>query len=299
MRRPSEIGRIARSDETATALHARKGRGTGHRPGPGGASVTYSTIRLDIADRVATLTLDRPDRMNALTPTLFAEATDAIDRAVADGARALVMTGAGRAFCSGADLVGEGAGPRPDRDLGESLDRDYNPFVRKVAGLDIPVVTAINGPAVGAGLGLALLGDIMVMARSAYGLLAFVNIGLVPDAGSTWLVAQAVGRARALEMALLGERLSAEQALAAGLVTRIAEDDSCLNDAQTIAAKLAAGPVVAVGMIRKQVAAALTASLEDTLAIERENQRAAGRTRDFAEAVRAFGEKRPAVFEGR
>ncbi|MDP1027308.1 enoyl-CoA hydratase-related protein [Sphingomonas sp. KR1UV-12] len=260
--------------------------------------MTYSTVRLDIADRVATLTLDRPDRMNALTSTLFAEATAAIDRAVADGARALVMTGAGRAFCSGADLIGDGGGPQPGRDLGESLDRDYNPFVRKIAGLDIPVVTAINGPAVGAGLGLALLGDIIVMARSAYGLLAFVNIGLVPDAGSTWLVAQAVGRARALEMALLGERLSAEAALAAGLVTRIAEDDACLAEAQTLAARLAAGPSVAVALIRKQVAAALTASLDETLVIERENQRAAGWTQDFAEAVRAFGEKRAPVFRG-
>ncbi len=261
--------------------------------------MTYTSIRLEVADRVATLTLDRPDQLNALTPTLFDEAGAAVDRAVAEGARALVMTGAGRAFCSGASLIGDNDGASLSRDLGESLERYYNPFVRKIAALDIPFITAINGPAVGAGLGLALLGDISVMARSAYGLLAFVNIGLVPDAGSTWLVAKAVGRAKALEMALLGERLGAEQALAAGLVARVTDDDACLAEAQAIAAKLAGGPTVAIAMIRRQVAAALTATLEETLAIERANQRTAGYTQDFAEAVRAFGEKRPAIFQGR
>lgn len=258
--------------------------------------MTWQTIDYALADGVATLTLNRPDRMNALCPQLFDELTAAIDRALADKARALVLTGAGRAFCSGADLAGD---TERLADSGAMLDRYYNPLIRKIAGLAIPVVTAINGPAVGAGLGLALAGDIIVMARSAYGLLAFVNIGLVPDAGSTWLVAKAVGRVRALELALLGERLSAEEALAAGLVTRLAADEACLADATAIARKLAAGPSVAIGLIRHQVAAALNATLEETLAIERTNQSIAGGTRDFAEAVKAFGEKRPPVFEGR
>jgi 2-(1,2-epoxy-1,2-dihydrophenyl)acetyl-CoA isomerase len=258
----------------------------------------YRTIDYALADRVATITLNRPDRMNALTPRLFDEASAALDRAVEEGARAVVLTGAGRAFCSGADLVGEPDDPRLG-DSGAMLDRYYNPLIRQLTNLPIPVVTAINGPAVGAGLGFALAGDIMVMARSAYGLLAFVNIGLVPDAGSTWLVAKAVGRARALEMALLGERLTADEALAAGLITRVAEDDACLAEATAIAAKLAAGPSVAIGLIRRQVAAALDATLEETLTMERDHQSIASRTHDFAEAVRAFAEKRAPVFQGR
>lgn len=260
--------------------------------------MTYETITFDLADRVATLAIDRPARMNALTPRVFAELTAAIDAALAQGARAIVLTGTGGAFCSGADLVGDGGAPMP-RDLGESLDTSYNPFVRKVAALDVPFLTAINGPAVGAGLGLALLGDISVMARSAYVLLAFVNIGLVPDAGATWLVAKGAGRTKALEMALLGERVSADEALAAGLVTRVVDDAQVLAEAQKLAAKLAAGPSVAIGMIRRQVAAALSMDLDQSLAVERENQTRAGHTRDFAEAVRAFGEKRTPVFEGR
>lgn len=260
--------------------------------------MSYETITFDLTDRVATLAIDRPARMNALTAQVFAELTAGIDAALAQGARAIVLTGTGAAFCSGADLVGDGGAPMP-RDLGESLDTSYNPFVRKVAALDVPFLTAINGPAVGAGLGLALLGDISVMARSAYLLLAFVNIGLVPDAGATWLVAKAVGRTKALEMALLGEKVGADAAHHAGLVTRVADDGAVLHETQRLAAKLAAGPSVAIGMIRKQVAAALSIDLEQSLAIERENQTRAGYTRDFAEAVQAFGEKRKPVFEGR
>jgi 2-(1,2-epoxy-1,2-dihydrophenyl)acetyl-CoA isomerase len=258
----------------------------------------FHTIRAEIADGVLMLTLARPDKLNALTPIVFAELTAAIDSGLALGARAIVLTGEGRGFCAGADLMPDQYGYQglPD-DVGEVLDQTYNPFVRKIAALDVPFLTAVNGVAAGAGCGLALLGDIVVMSREAYMLLAFVNIGLVPDAGSTWLVAKAVGRAKALEMALLGERLTADQALAAGLVTRVA--DNALNEARDLAVKMAAGPTVAIGMIRKQVAAALTATLEDTLAIERTNQSRAGYTADFKEAVTAFGEKRPPRFEGR
>jgi 2-(1,2-epoxy-1,2-dihydrophenyl)acetyl-CoA isomerase len=259
---------------------------------------SYHTVSLDLADKVATLTLNRPDRLNALTPALFDDASAAIDEAVAGGARALVITGAGRAFCSGADLMGDADQALPE-DLGEVLDKYYNPFMAKLADLNIPVVTAINGLAAGAGCGFALSGDISIMARSAYLLLAFVNIGLVPDAGSTWYVAKSVGRAKAMEMALLGERMTSAAALEAGLVTRVVDDEQVLGEAQAIARKLAAGPTVAIAMIRKQVAKALTSTLAETLLIERANQSVAGGTADFQDAVAAFVEKRPPRFEGR
>lgn len=261
--------------------------------------MTYKTIRLELAHKVATLTINRPHRMNALTPQFFAEASVAIDAALADGVRALILTGEGRAFCSGADLVADEGYDGPPEDLGELLDNYYNPFVRKLAGLDIPVVSAINGPAVGAGMGLALTADITVMARSAYLLLAFVNIGLVPDAGVTWLIAKGAGRTKALELALLGERLPAEEALAAGLVTRVADDEALLDEARAIATKLAHGPSVAIGYIRKQVAMALNQTLDEALETERKHQSKAGFTEDFREAVAAFGEKRKPIFKGR
>jgi 2-(1,2-epoxy-1,2-dihydrophenyl)acetyl-CoA isomerase len=255
----------------------------------------FATIDYVLRDRVAVVTLNRPDRLNALNAQIFIDATAAIDQALAEGARALVITGAGRAFCSGADLQDPSIDPT---DLGVTIDRSYNPFARKLAALDIPVITAINGLAAGAGCGLALMGDISVMARSAYLLLAFVNIGLVPDAGATWLVAKGAGRTKALEMALLGERLSAEEARAVGLVTRVVDEEAVLDEAMAIARKLASGPSIAIGLIRKQVAAALTTSFDETLDLERENQRRAGRTADFREAVIAFMEKRAPLFKG-
>lgn len=253
-------------------------------------------LLMDIADRVATLTLNRPERMNALTPHIFAQMTAAIDDAIGAGARALVLTGAGSAFCSGADLTPDADGLHR-QDLGTVLERDYNPFVQKIAALNVPLITAINGPAVGAGLGLALLGDISIAARSAYFTLAFVNIALVPDAGATWLVAQSIGRARALEMALLGERIYADEARSIGLITRVTDDD-VLVQAQAIAHRLAAGPSVAIGLIRKQVVAALTMRLDDILAVESIHQRRAGQTADFREALSAFAGKRPPRFTG-
>jgi len=258
----------------------------------------YRTIKADLADRVATITIARPDRLNALTPLVFEEMTAAIDAALADGARAIVLTGEGRAFSSGADLMADeyGYDGLPE-DLGEIIDAAYNPFALKIAALDVPVVAAVNGLAAGAGCALAMSADIVVMARDAYLLLAFVNIGLVPDAGATWFVAKGLGRAKALEMALLGEKLTAEAAQEAGLVARLS--DAPLADAQAIAAKLAAGPTLAIAAIRKQIAAALSATLDETLAIERANQSRLGRSADFKEAVTAFGEKRKPVFEGR
>lgn len=259
------------------------------------------TATLDGA--VATLTLNRPDRLNALNPGVFAALHAAIDTALAGGARALVLTGAGRFFSAGADIQPDGPNgflgtPGLPDDLGALIDAHYNPLVQRLAALDVPLITALNGPAAGAGLSLALCGDIVVAAESSYLLLAFVNIGLVPDAGATWLVARSVGRARALEMALLGERLSAREAHAAGLVTRVTPDNALLAEAQAIAARLAAGPARAIAMIRHQVAAALDLPFGATLELERDNQRLAGRTADFAEALAAFAAKRAPRFVG-
>lgn len=258
--------------------------------------MSYETLIYALEGGVATITLNRPERMNALSFTLLTELAQAVHQAQADGARALVLTGAGGAFCSGADLIGDGNG-MPE-DLGALLETYYRPAVRALADANIPVISAVNGPAVGAGLSFALAADIVVMARSAYLMLAFANIGLVPDAGATWLVAKSAGRAKALEMALLGEKISAEQALDLGLVTRLADDDTVLADATAIATKLARGPSVALGLIRKQVATALNSTLAQTFEIEAANQQVAGHTNDFREAVAAFAEKRKPNFRG-
>ncbi|MFZ5747734.1 MAG: enoyl-CoA hydratase-related protein [Pseudomonadota bacterium] len=247
---------------------------------------------------VAVVRLNRPDRLNALTAELLDRMRATLIEAADSGARAIVVTGEGRAFCSGADLAASAAA-MGTRDLGQSLRDHYNPLSEAFAASPVPVVTALNGPAAGAGVSIALSGDIVVAARSSYLLLAFANIGLVPDAGATWLIAKAAGRAKLLEMALLGERLSAQAALDAGLVTRVVDDGEVFDTAMALARKLAAMPTVALGLIRKQAMVALTGTLTELLEVEAQHQALAARTHDFAEGVTAFLEKRPAVFEGR
>ena len=184
-------------------------------------------------------------------------------------------------------------------DLGAILDAHYNPLARVIADLPVPLVTAVNGPAVGAGMGFALSGDIVVAARSAYFMLAFANIGLVPDAGATWLIAKAAGRAKVLEMALLGEKLAAHDAKEAGLVTQVVDESAVFGTAMHYARRLAAMPTVALGLIRKQIKAALSGTLEETLALEAEHQSLAARSQDFQEGVAAFLQKRKPEFKGR
>jgi len=250
----------------------------------------------DLSSAVATISLNRPERLNALTADLLGLLRELLAAAVADGARAVLLRGEGRAFCAGADLGGGSVGP--DTDFEQLLVDHYNPVATALAELPIPVVSAIQGAAAGAGVSLALAGDIVLAARSSYLMLAFANIGLVPDAGATWLVAKSAGRARTLAMALLGERMSAEEALQAGLVTRIVADEALDREARAVAEQLAEKPTVALGLIRAQVGAALGSTLAETLALEARNQGRAARTRDFAEGVDAFLKKRPARFEG-
>lgn len=249
----------------------------------------------DVEDAVAHVTLRQPESLNALTPTMLEGLPVLLHRAVEDKARAILLTGEGRAFCSGARLGGDGVG---ERDLGAVIDRLYNPLVRALADSPIPIVTALNGLAAGAGVGIALGADIVVAARSSYLLLAFANIGLVPDAGSTWLIAQAIGRARTLEMALLAERLPAERAQQYGLVARVVDDAAVHTEALAVARKLAAMPTLALGLIRRQVRTALGDGLDATLDAERAHQQRAGYSADHTEGVRAFREKRPPNFTG-
>lgn len=246
--------------------------------------------------KVAKITLDRPDRLNALSAQTSDELCAAIGEVAQSDARSVLITGSGRGFSSGADLAsGDGL---PD-DVGAMLEHHLNPMIEAIFALPIPVVAAVNGPAAGAGCSLALSADLVIAARSAYFLQAFANLGLVPDAGATWLLPRLAGRARAMEMMMLGERIWAEQALAWGLINRVVEDDELESEAALLAARLAHGPTLALGLIRKLARNAGQLSLTDALAAERIAQREAGGTKDFKSAVAAFLQKRPPHFEGR
>jgi len=256
----------------------------------------YQDIALTEEGGVATLILNRPQSLNALRAETLEEIIDALDH-VRDGgsARVFLLTGAGRAFSSGADLAAGGSG----KDLGQKVERYYNPILERLFALPIPLVSAVNGLAVGAACSLALAGDIVLAARSSYFLQAFVNIGLVPDAGSSWLLPRVMGRARANAMMLLGERISAERAEAWGMVYKVVDDDALAGESLELARKLARGPTQAYALIRHGIRYALDHSLSETLAMERRHQRLAGASSDFAEGVAAFREKRPAAFTGR
>lgn len=254
----------------------------------------YDMIKLDIADDIATLTWARPARLNAITEPMFGEASHALRQVVELGARVLVITGEGRAFCSGADLQDE-----LPADLGQSLEDTFNPFLEQLFALPIPVISAVNGPAAGAGCALALAGDIVIAARSAYFLLAFVNIGLVPDLGSTWLIPRLIGRARAAELMMLGEKLGAEKAEAWGLINRVVADEELTPQVRAISLRFAKGPTRAYGLIRQGLRSAETQTFPETLLAERIAQCKAGSTADFLEGVAAFRERRPPRFAGR
>ncbi len=269
--------------------------------------MAYEHIIFNEAEGVATLTINRPERMNALHIGVIAEMIHAVDRVRDEGtARVLLMTGTGRAFCSGADLAGGGAGGGESSgrnsgpvDAGKVLETHFNPLLERLFALPVPFVTAVNGAAAGAGCSYALAGDIVIAGRSAYFLQAFVNIGLVPDVGSTWMLPRLAGKARAQAMMMLGERIPAETAADWGMIYKVVDDAVLMDEARAIAAKLAKGPTKALALIRQGLRDSLDKSLTEALMVERRNQMQAGRSADFAEGVTAFLQKRPAAFTGR
>jgi len=256
-------------------------------------------VEIETISKVGVIRLNDPDRLNAMSLSMV-EALDAAVDDLAPRTRALVLTASGRAFSAGASLSGSspllGEGGPPD--VGAALETHINPLMRKLARLPIPWISAVPGPAAGVGCSLALAADMVVAAESAYFLQAFGRIGLVPDGGSTWLLNRAVGRVRALELMLLGERLAAPSALAWGLINRVVPDNRLQIEALALAGQLAAGPTVALGLMRRLAWDAADGDFETALTDERVAQRAAGLTADAAEGVRAFSEKRAPQFRG-
>jgi 2-(1,2-epoxy-1,2-dihydrophenyl)acetyl-CoA isomerase len=263
--------------------------------------VAYETIVWEQTGGVGRLTLNRPETLNAWTPQLGIELRTIIERDAADEAvRAVLVTGAGRGFSSGADLKA-GFDPAPDDgmpDVYKELHDVYHPAIAGLRRLEKPVVAAVNGPAVGIGCSLALACDLIMAAESAYFGLAFVNIGLMPDGGSTAFVPPAVGRARAFQMALLGERILAPQALEWGLVNWVHPDDRLMPEAKALVERLAAGPTRSYAASKRALNRFIYGDLDAQLDLEAELQHALGRTKDFIEGTAAFVEKRAPAFTG-
>jgi len=262
--------------------------------------MNWQTILFEVAENgVALLTLNRPERLNSFTTAMHEEVSQALGRVEGETAiRALLITGAGRGFCAGQDLNLREAALGGDFDAGAAIERYYNPLVRRLRALKKPVIAAVNGPAAGAGANLALACDIVIAARSASFLQAFCRIGLVPDTGGTWFLPRLAGSARALGMMLLGEALPAATAAEWGLIWRVVDDETLMDEARALAGKLAQGPTVGLGLIKEALNRSLASTLEAQLDAERDLQRLAAKSTDFREGVAAFLEKRPAKFTG-
>jgi 2-(1,2-epoxy-1,2-dihydrophenyl)acetyl-CoA isomerase len=266
-------------------------------------SMQFETVNVHIDGGVARIELNRPDALNAWNAQFGLDLLAAM-RSVAedDEVRAVIVTGAGRGFSSGADLKDVSGGkttPDGRPDVYAVLTERYHPIMRAIREMPKPVIAAVNGPAVGIGCSLALCCDLIVAAESAYFLLAFVNIGLVPDGGSSLFVPSRIGMARASEMAMLGEKISAAQALEWGLINRVVGDDRLLEDAGTLAARMAAGPTRAYAGTKRQLNSWLYTRMDEQLELEAQIQREMAGSEDFVEGAMAFVEKRPARFTGR
>ena len=259
------------------------------------------TVKVALADGLLKLTLNRPDKLNSFNEEMHLALRAAMQRAHDEkGIRAVLLTGAGRGFCAGQDLGDRD--PRKDAappDLGYTIETFYNPLIRQMRSLDKPILCAVNGVAAGAGANIALACDIVLAARSAKFIQAFSKIGLIPDSGGTWSLAQLLGEARAKALAFTAEPLAAETAAAWGLIWKVVDDAELASEAEALGRKLAAGPTFGLGLIKRAIQASAGNTLDQQLDLERDLQRQAGRSADFAEGVVAFLDKRPAEFTGR
>jgi len=262
--------------------------------------LSYQSILFEIGAGIARLTLNRPERLNSFNAAMHAEVRAALAAVRASDARVLVLTGAGRGFCAGQDLNDRAVAPGGQAaDLGESIEKNYKPLVLGLRSLPLPVIAAVNGVAAGAGANIALACDLVVAARSASFVQAFARLGLVPDSGGTWFLPRSVGTARALGLALLGEKLPAEQAAAWGLIWRCVEDAELGAVVDALAQGFADAPTRGLARTKQAIHESWGRTLEQQLDVERDYQAELGRTADYAEGVAAFAAKRAPRFCGK
>lgn len=263
--------------------------------------MSFETIEFSVTDGVAKLVLNRPDKLNSFNTQMHAEIREALKTVKQDeSVRCLLLTGNGRGFCAGQDLSDRNVAPDADMpDLGASIEKNYNPLLRTIAGLEMPVICAVNGIAAGAGANIAFACDIVLAAKSAAFIQAFCKIGLVPDSGGTWTLPRLVGSARAKALMMLGDKVSAEQAESWGMIWKCVDDESLQDEAAKMAAHFATQPTKGLAYIKRALNESSTNTFDEQLDLERDLQRMAGRTEDYREGVGAFMNKRAPEFKGR